>query len=61
MKESKYVHMEAMDAQCCPSGDCSATNGVPQECGLDCASSDGTQAQIQQVRHHGRGRRVRSA
>ena len=22
---------------CCPSGDCSATDGVPQECGLDCA------------------------
>eukprot|EP01043_Picozoa_sp_COSAG02_P017988 COSAG02_NODE_827_length_16704_cov_8.649322_13_plen_512_part_00 len=28
---------EAMDAQCCPNGDCSSTNGVPAECGLDCA------------------------
>ena len=28
---------DAMDALCCPGGDCGATNGVPEECGLDCA------------------------
>merc|ERR1711871_642805 len=27
---------DAMDAQCCPDGDCEATNGVPQQCNLDC-------------------------
>jgi hypothetical protein len=27
----------AMDAVCCPQGDCGSSGGVPQECSLDCA------------------------